>query len=51
MDTLMDNKYIGIPFKNSNDKNELLYIEPRLLSYLHGSSGLACGNSFFEAFN
>ena len=51
MDILMDNKYIGIPFKNSNDKNELLYIEPRLLSYLHGSSGLACGNSFFEAFN
>lgn len=50
IDNIVDNKYIGVPYQHSFS-NKTIYLEPRLSMYLHGSSGLACGNSFFEAFN
>ncbi len=46
----VNNKYIGVPFINAKEPNKKLYLDPRLTFYLHGSSGLACGNTFFEAF-
>lgn len=46
----VNNKYIGVPFINAKDPDKKLYLDPRLTFYLHGSSGLACGNTFFEAF-
>lgn len=51
IDLIMDNKYIGIPFKHTKDNDKIIYFDPRLSTCLHNSSGLACGNSFFEAFN
>lgn len=50
IDTLMNNIYIGVPYQHTMS-NKVIYLEPRLSMYLHGSSGLACGNTFFEAFN
>ena len=52
IDMIMDYKYIGIPFKGTgNNQDKILYFDPRLSDRLHCSSGLACGNTFFEAFN
>lgn len=47
---LVQNKYIGVPFINSANPKDKKYFDPRITMYLHGSSGLACGNSYFEAF-
>lgn len=52
MDIIMDYKYIGIPFQGTGTKkDQVFYFDPRLSDRLHCSSGLACGNGFFEAFN
>lgn len=50
INNILDNKYIGVPYQHSSSE-KILYLDPRLSMYFHGSSGLACGNSFFEAFN
>ena len=49
-DTVFHNKYIGIPFYNIYDKNDKLYLDPRVVSYVSGSTGMAAGNNFYEAY-
>jgi hypothetical protein len=51
IDSLLNNIYIGVPYQKVDNPNEKIYFDPRLSLYLHGSSGLSCGNSFYEAFN
>ena len=45
-----DNNATGLPYKNIVDDN-ILYIDPRVLYRMVGSTGLAAGNDFYEAFN
>lgn len=47
---IFDNKFIGVPYQNINNQN-VKYIDPRVGVYINNSSGMAAGNSFFEAFN
>lgn len=47
---LANNKYIGVPFIKAENPADILYLDPRFTYYLHSSSGLACGNNFYEAF-
>lgn len=48
--SLMNNKFIGIPYTNILN-NEKLFIDPRMLYRTKTSSGMSAGNSFYEAFN
>ena len=50
INSILNNIYVGVPF-HSTYSDDIKYMEPRLSLYLHGSSGLSCGNSFYEAFN
>ena len=50
IDELFDNRYIGVPFVSTNNKSTI-YLDPRISLYLNNSSGMAAGNSFYEAFN
>ena len=47
---LFDNRYIGLPFQNIENDN-IYYLDPRISLYLTNSSGMAAGNTFYEAFN
>jgi hypothetical protein len=44
------NKYIGVPFINVYDESKILYLDPRIVNYVTGSSGMAAGNNFYEAY-
>ena len=48
---IYNNKYIGVPFFNILNQNEKLYLDPRMLLNIVGSSGMCAGNNFKEAFN
>jgi len=48
---LMNNNFIGIPYKNVLDNEKQLFIDPRFLYRVKTSSGMSAGNSFYEAFN
>lgn len=47
---IFKNQYIGIPYSRVLNPKEIKFLDPRIVLYLHGSSGLACGNTFYEAF-
>lgn len=50
--TITKNKYIGVPYKNVFNNNlDPLYLDPRILFRFVGSTGMAAGNTFIEAFN
>lgn len=49
-DTVFHNKYIGIPFYDVYNENNKLYLDPRVVSYITGSTGMAAGNNFYEAY-
>lgn len=41
--------YIGVPFKNIKNDKDVIYIENRLLNSLITSTGMAAGNTLYEA--
>ena len=47
--TILNNNYIGVPYKHSH-KNDVIYLEPRIVTFLTGSSGMSAGNTFYEAY-
>ena len=47
---IFDNRFIGVPFKNL-ESDEVKYVDPRVLTYLHSSTGMAAGNTLYEAIN
>lgn len=49
-DTVLNNNYIGVPYKNAYNEMEVEYLDPRIVLFLSGSSGMAGGNNFYEAY-
>lgn len=47
---IFDGQFIGIPFTEINE-NDKIFLDPRLIYQVKYSSGMAAGNTFFEAFN
>lgn len=47
---IFNNKFIGVPYINPVSK-DTIYLDPRFITILNNSSGMAAGNSFYEAFN
>lgn len=48
--TIYNQRFIGVPFKNVYNENDIIYADPRIVSYLTSSTGMAAGNTFYEAY-
>lgn len=51
IDYITDGKYIGLPMKNVDNEDDILYMDPRLLLRITNSVGMAAGNTLDEALN
>ena len=49
-DKVFENQYIGVPWINAYNKNDKIFLDPRIINYVTGSSGMATGNTFYEAY-
>lgn len=49
-DVALKNKYIGVPYKNPLNEQDIIYLDPRILTVLTGSSAMSAGNNFYEAY-
>lgn len=47
--TIYQNKFIGVPFHKSHS-DEIKYLDPRIVNFLSGSTGMSAGNTFHEAY-
>ena len=47
---IFENKFVGVPFKHLVTE-EVQYFDPRILIYLNNSTGMAAGNTYYEAVN
>lgn len=47
--TIYQNKFIGVPFHKSHS-NDVKYLDPRIINFLSGSTGMSAGNTFYEAY-
>ena len=47
--TIYRNEFIGIPFHKSHSE-EIKYFDPRIITFLSGSTGMSAGNTFYEAY-
>lgn len=49
IDLITNSIYVGMPMYNISDKNDILYLDPRILLRLERSNGMAAGNTLDEA--
>lgn len=51
INTICDNKIIGVPFQNFNNSLDIKYFDPRILVKINRSTGMSAGNTIEEALN
>ena len=49
-DKVFENEYIGVPWTNAYNEDDRIFLDPRIINYTTGSSGMATGNTFYEAY-
>ena len=51
INTICNNKIIGVPFQNFNNSLDIKYFDPRILVKINRSTGMSAGNTIEEALN